>query len=785
MFGALIARQPFEFCGRGAETMRLTLRTLLAYLDDLLEPGQSREIGEKISESGYASALVDRIREVMRRRRLTAPDPKSPNSGLDTNAVAEYLDNTLEPDAVADVEKVCLDSDVHLAEVAASHQILTLVLGEPVDVPARTRERMYALGPTAKVAGSGTLVDEEGDSQIGSDPSATIPSRLAAEKSKSLSDTNGESFTKTIPDYLKPVPLWRRMAPVAVGVLVGGIWLSVVYLDPSIPLGKSSDAGNTVAQIDQSTELAIPPDVSIANDHPSVGTSADTTPKPALGQQIEPEVVAANKPPRDITDLNGFDPGTQPVTTVETLPMPTVPLSQPGTEITSITLQPPTPSLPEPSAPAVGTSVAAVTSPASTGSSVSAPSTTVPVTTSALSPVVASTPETVVTPTVPAPELLYTSREGVLARRTDEGWLMMPHRTAVRVGDRIACLEPFSALLEISSLNLLIELKGGTAIEYLGATKDEQVTFKLLSGRISVQRRSPETNTEPVVVGLQLLEEPCRLTLHSSNVLCGAELTTAEANAYEKDLGEDRYTGNLFVVNGRVRFVGQLAGDVALTGPSWFPLTPVDRRAMAGSDERPPLLTTPDWMDASATRISSTQRRYASRFQNEIDEEQPLRDSIPSIVKSKIPAISELAVKTMATVGMNDNLVQVLAEAEFLEARNAAITGLQRWLPAAPENRETLRTALQRHFPPDQVDPLYRLLWGYSEDDARNPATSRLLVDWLGHDNQIIRQLAFQHVYRLTGQRYDYRPINPANQRKVALDRWYAHLERNKGSLLE
>ena len=759
--------------------MRLTLRTLLAYLDDLLEAGQSREIGEKISESGYASALVDRIREVMRRRRLTAPDPKSPNSGLDTNSIAEYLDNTLDPDAVADVEKVCLDSDVHLAEVAASHQILTLVLGEPVDVPARTRERMYALGPSGKPAGSGALVDEEGDSQFDSDPSVTIPSRHAAEESKPPNDTNGETFTKTIPDYLKPVPLWRRMAPVAVGVLVGAVWLAVAYVDPSIPLGKSSDDGNTVAQIDPGTELAVSPEDSIGND-PGLEAAIGTTPEPTPGQQSEPAVVAANKTPRDIAQLDGFDPDARPGTA--TVPMPAVPSPQPETELASTTPQPVTPTLPDPTPPPVGTSVAAVTSPPTVGSSVSAPSTTVALTTPASVPV---KPETVVVPTVPAPEMLYTSREGVLARKTDEGWLTMPHRTAIRAGDRVASLEPFSALLEISSLDLLIELKGGAVIEYLGATEDEQVSLQLLSGRISMQRRSSDTKTEPIVVGLRLMDEPCRVTLQSQSALCGAELNMAEANAYEKDLGEDRYTGGLFVVNGRVGFVGKLAGDVRLVGPSWFPLTPVDRRAMAESDEQPPLLTIPDWLDASSSRISSTQRRYSSRFQNEIDDEQPLRDSIPSIVKSKIPAISELAVKTMATTSMHNNLVQVLAEAEFLEARNAAIAGLRRWLPAAPENRETMRASLQRHFPPDQVDTLYRLLWGYSEDDARNPATSRLLVDWLGHDSQVIRQLAFNHVYRLTGQRYDFRPINPANQRKVALDRWYSHLERNDGKLLE
>ena len=74
--------------------MRLTLRTLLAYLDDTLEPLEIKTIGQKVGESETAQELIARIKQVTRRRRITTPPATGPNS-FDPNMVADYLDNEL------------------------------------------------------------------------------------------------------------------------------------------------------------------------------------------------------------------------------------------------------------------------------------------------------------------------------------------------------------------------------------------------------------------------------------------------------------------------------------------------------------------------------------------------------------------------------------------------------------------------------------------------------------------------------------------------------------------
>ena len=267
---------------------QLTLRTLLAYIDDTLEPAMARQLGAKVAESERAQELIEKIKKVTRRRGLKAPSASADDDGVsDPNTVAEYLSNSLDSEQVMRLEETCLQSDSHLAEVAACHQILTLVLTEPVQVPPQARQRMYKLvkpplsSPnrlTRKTAAVGSAVPEVRDGE---------------------SDDADAAYLLGFGRYSAATMAKRAAAVAAILVLAACLAVAIFLALPGpAPEPPPTDyrvvASNTTPTTPQPTPPAIPP-ITKEPDPPTL--------PPVKPKDVEPPVVPAVPPKKGNEDL--------------------------------------------------------------------------------------------------------------------------------------------------------------------------------------------------------------------------------------------------------------------------------------------------------------------------------------------------------------------------------------------------------------------------------------------------------------------------------------------------
>lgn len=125
--------------------MRLTLRTLLAWKDGVLPPEERNSLGEKVEASQVARHLVERIRTVVGNAQLSSARIGAKGLVADANSVAEYLDNVLPAERLEAFETICLESDMHLAEVSACHEILAEVARDPAVIAPLDEPRRRAL----------------------------------------------------------------------------------------------------------------------------------------------------------------------------------------------------------------------------------------------------------------------------------------------------------------------------------------------------------------------------------------------------------------------------------------------------------------------------------------------------------------------------------------------------------------------------------------------------------------------------------------------------------------
>ncbi len=703
--------------------MRLTLRTMLAYMDGILEPEDAEDIRKKIEESEYATNLLHRTRDVMRRLRLAAPGLTDGTQQLDANTVAEYLDNTLHDERVTDFEKVCLDSDVQLAEVSSCHQILTLVLGEPAEIDPDARERMYRLVEQL-------VAESEAEKQ-------TAAADDAAKTSGDGKPADEPEKTKTrqkptVPEYLRDRPPRRRLWPIAVAVaatvgFVLAVLIAFGQLEPGTFLGDMLAGKPAERQIAQRPDELKPPvveqplieDTSIPT--PSDTTPSDTEPPGVNVLRVEPSGEESALP--------------ETTETTETVEPPGGPVEPP----------PAAPEMPEDDTPDA------------------AATPDVPADELVIEPPADSTQPPAAEPTPKQPMGHFTSGDQVLLRLdTDTGaWQRVAADQVVTSGQRLLALPAYRPLITLGN-GVAVELIDGTEIELVPPDADDTPGMKIAFGRAI----------------LRAVDKPnCRLRLLFGNhggtvVLADAESVSAvDVNRLRlpgtnPETEPAPTTASLYAVSGKVLW--EEAGRESVTVAPENYLMICEQPAVAGAVKE-----LPEWINSAA--LSTWDELAAPVLERSIGPDRSADLSLIELADHRRKEVSWLAARCLGYMDQPESMVVVLNEPEGRQIWPRCIEQLCSAVHRGPKTAAAVRQAMQRQYGQDAAG-IYRMLWGYTQNDLEAGHAARL-VGYLDHDTLAARVLSFWNLKEITGWGLFYKPEQTAAKRKTAVQKWTERLD--------
>jgi len=720
--------------------MRLTLRTLLAYLDGILEPADAEDIGKKIEESEFATGLMHRVRDVVRRLRLAAPSLTDRGPGLDPNTVAEYLDNTLPSDRLPDFEKVCLESDIHLAEVASCHQILTLVLGEPAEIDPASRQRMYQL-PNAPAA----QAEPE-------DRSTDMPATGQGDKAAVGSTVTRRPREKPeIPDYLREPARKRRWLPLAAALLlVAGLGLFALkglgYFDDGTFLG------NLIARV-RGDRVAMGPNV--PGDLPETVAQGVAPIVVEQGVEQAPSPVPAETPRQPAPPIEGKPaaPGV-PDATSET---------QPALK-DGVTVKPEATSA-DPAKPPVAPPVAEPDSTAPPGPlEVAKVDPTPPIKTP-------PTPQAVpkVDPNQPAAEpagRFLSEKDVLLFRDPDDGiWRRVAPQSPILPKRTLLALPTFRPALALTN-GIGLQLIGGAEIELLPVEAGATPSARMGYGRLVVRSLAKGDARVRLLIGSQT----AIITPTDVESVAAVEVKTVRPAGTHPETTPGSLAIDLYCVSGRIlRDDGDGKPPASMEAPSYVALDQTTRTVVTVQEF-------PRWITTES--VSPVDRLASGTMEQTLQLDRPAGLQLKEMADHRKREVRWLAIRCLACLDDFDALTGALND----PVKKPEWPDYIEWLLAAvgrgPATAAAVRQALEKQYA-KEAPSLYRMLWGYSDKDLQNGEDQKL-VEALDAELLAARVLSFWNLRDLTGWGLYYQPELTAAKRRLPVGNWRKRLEASE-----
>lgn len=720
-------------------------------MEDRLSPANAREIGQKIAQSPFSTELMERVRDVLRKRRLASPD--QPQQVIDANQVAEYLDDQLTPELVARIEREFLSSDAALAELAAVHQIIGS-LHESVTLEERLRQRLYELDPSGRTDVVRTLTGE-------APAAAPQPVRESGEW-RPLAGR---------------VVNTRRLPTVAV-LVMAFVWLVVVATDPVLfPRGS----GTKMAEVDrvalnedqrEAGEAGAPAAGSGAADA-GAGQPAPVIPPETTGNAVE--TAAADVPAP--ADVEGTTPSTSGPPTGEGDAAPETKPPAVAAADTGSTGTPPTTPDAVPEQPVPASDVAPEVAPVA----------------DVAPPVVfLSDPHQATMLVNPETGLWDIARPGGAAavppeQRDRFDW----HDT---LGNRwMAVPRMFETRITIEESGWSCELIGPAIAKVNSGADGTGMT--IVTGRARVSRVPGFQDVATFLLGDGSARQ--EISLSEAKTVVGIEVTPVPSTVAPPPFPDSVPIGirilpiaidhrvSLYVVAGGMQLtdlaVGQAVEFQERQAVSWLAMPGGQNTDVVIQDALQPGLT-PDWIypREPVPELESVRSRVATR----IAAATSLTTVAEEVSEDRNAQVAVTALGYLAVTRSLGPLVTVLLESEHEEVRRAAIDGLGAACRESEAGFSEVQRQLETRLPMNDADLTLALLYGVSDEQARQTDYCQQLVGLLLHDRLVLRELAAYRMQTIVGDRYGYSADADPGRRREAARRWQRHLDENGGQLL-
>jgi hypothetical protein len=793
--------------------MRLTLRTLLAYLDNTLETADAEILRQKITESGFATQLVKKIRQRLADPSLPAPPPEAIGPVHDANVIGEYLDSTLPNEQVSEIERACLELDANLAEAAACHQILTMVLGNKADVPAGLRGRIYQLPdreveriaassdrfssismddtpsqnraqtdqspslasqddlPTIESADPGNPQSSElqgfnsvqpvgiSDSGVFDAPTRLRQSDMVNPESggfSSPSSSNAQLRSKAERDSIYGGSIRpSRITPWLVSLAVVAVLLFAIaqIFRPLLPKNQKTE----IADNNIPTDVIVPP--------------SEAPPMLELDPAMPDAIVSPGDRPEslEVLDTAGVtNADTASSSTAEALPLPEQAMIEQDQEAMPMTSD---------DVVADGRADQELPEEVVNDSEMVASSPT-------RDAMLATPPTTSEIATGPEPELAPESKpEDAVAIATIDGsdsmivslseqgvWSKLGETGSVTLNTPVICGPKFRGVMQ-TEFSPRIELVGPTGVRWL-TVDDESYGLEVEFGRLLITSKEPDA-----MLSLKLGDSPMELYFADEETVVAASIQRFRSPGVDPIESPDQLQlMGVLTVQGSVQIKHDGETSEVTTGEQWV------KRA----EDLPtvsPFGSPPDWISAPANDKKSLDDSARKGLLQLVGADESLDRSLHEATLFRRSEVAALAGQTMLLLGQGDVYFGgdgILSEPKQRQYWPDHFKALVATLDRGPESAELLMKAIAKM---DQANArvLYRLLVGYSQKQLADGGDEEL-VQFLDSESMAVRVLALENLREITGTTLYFRAETDNRVRRTpAIRKWM--VRQKKGDI--